>query len=201
MAIMGLEDEQKKRRMINQNSKFVTDVRASGITGPDDELYYPVLGMRIAEGGGGSSTPPKPMTEAEKAAAIENQKRTKAMFDAMQAEADAKAKAVAAAQEAAKAKAIADATAAGKSQAEIDKAAKNAQLKVLLDTGPIVGTAPPAIYVTPAQMEQTGTTIQTGPIIATKTPDFWDGLMSGIDQWNKGWNDFIANIKKTLNIK
>jgi histidyl-tRNA synthetase len=183
----------------------MNELGVSGLSGDDGEMYFPSLGMSIRGDGGGGSIVTKPLTDAEKAAAVENQKRTQAMFDALQADVDAKAKAVAAAQEAAKAKAIADAVAAGKSQAEIDQAAKNAQLKVLLDTGPIVGTAPPAVYVTPKQMEekiaagkQTTTVIvqptPSGPMIVEKVPDFWDNLL-------KGWNDFVVTFKKTLNIK
>jgi hypothetical protein len=206
MSILGLKDDKPLgKRKVLVNPHPYDGLGEMGVTG-DGDMYEPVFGRMVNESGGGGSTTTK-MTDAQKKLAAENAIKTKATFDAMQAEVDAKAKAVAQAQQTAKNAAIAKATAEGKSQAEIDKAAKAAITKVALENPIIVGSTPSVAAQQAAQKAGSSTVVvtpaPTGPMIVVeeKKPDLWDGLLEFKTNWDKGWNDFITGVKKTLNIK
>lgn len=196
MAIMGIEDE---RPNLGKRKPLVyvrpAGLGVDGLTG-DEDMYEPVLGrMTMDSGGGGSTTSTKTMTAEEKAQIAANKAQTEATFNAMNESVKQQTAAKAAAQQAAKAQAIAEAQAAGKSQAEIDKAAKAAITRVALEQ-PIIVASTESRTPVPVKTTTVKTTNkpQTGPMIATPVPSFWDNLF-------KAWDDLMKNVKKTLNVK
>jgi hypothetical protein len=132
MTIMGLDE--KKKRPSN-------GLGVGGLSGDDDDMYYPVFGAATGNQSGGA-TVKTPITPAQQAVIDANKAKTAAIFAAAQAEVDRQAKNRADAQAAAVVKATADAQAKGKSQAEIDKAVKDAQLSVLLKQPIVVAPTP-----------------------------------------------------------
>jgi hypothetical protein len=223
MAIMGLDDDKKlgKRKPLVDPHR-IDGLDVEGLSSDEDfEIYTPedslgkawlpkvkikapkikvpkVTVPKIKIGASkkkDTKTTTVVSTDASKATAAANAAKTKETFTAMQKQVDTKTAAKAAAQETAKANAIAQATAEGKSQSEIDAAAKAAVTKVALEQPIIVGTSDEEV------VEEKPTTIlqqtSTGPMIVTKTDPFSEFKAN----WDKGWNEFVAGFKKTLNIK
>lgn len=134
MAIIGLDE--KKKRPSN-------GLGVGGLSGDDDDMYYPVFGASTgSQSDGGTSSVKTPITPAQQAVLDANKAKTAAVFAAAQAEVDRQAKLKSQAQAAAVLKATTTAAAQGKSQAEIDKAAKQAMLAVNLKQPIIVAPVP-----------------------------------------------------------